>query len=37
VALSGRFPYLQPGDVVEVEVEGLGRQRQELFRAGGLG
>ncbi|TDT81504.1 2-keto-4-pentenoate hydratase/2-oxohepta-3-ene-1,7-dioic acid hydratase in catechol pathway [Arthrobacter sp. AG258] len=33
VALSGRFPYLQPGDVVEVEVAGLGRQRQELFRA----
>ncbi|KQQ99844.1 hypothetical protein ASF72_17385 [Arthrobacter sp. Leaf141] len=33
VALSGRFPYLRPGDVVEVEVEGLGRQRQELFRA----
>ncbi|WP_104043287.1 fumarylacetoacetate hydrolase family protein [Arthrobacter sp. ZGTC412] len=33
VALSGRFPYLQPGDVVEVEVEGLGRQRQELFCA----
>lgn len=32
VALSGRFPYLQPGDVVEVEVAGLGRQRQELFR-----
>jgi len=32
VALSGRFPYLQPGDVMEVEVEGLGRQRQELFR-----
>ncbi|UTT70074.1 fumarylacetoacetate hydrolase family protein [Arthrobacter sp. DNA4] len=32
VALSGRFPYLQPGDVVEVEVDGLGRQRQELFR-----
>jgi 2-keto-4-pentenoate hydratase/2-oxohepta-3-ene-1,7-dioic acid hydratase in catechol pathway len=32
VALSGRFPYLQAGDVVEVEVEGLGRQRQELFR-----
>lgn len=28
VALSGRFPYLQPGDVVEVEIEGLGRQRQ---------
>ena len=34
VALSGRFPYLRPGDVVEVEVEGLGRQRQELYRAG---
>lgn len=34
VALSGRYPYLQPGDVVEVEVEGLGRQRQELYRAG---
>jgi 2,4-diketo-3-deoxy-L-fuconate hydrolase len=34
VALSGRFPYLQPGDIVEVEVEGLGRQRQELYRAG---
>ena len=30
VALSGRFPYLRPGDVVECEVEGLGRQRQVL-------
>ncbi len=28
VALSGRFPYLGAGDVVEIEVEGLGRQRQ---------
>jgi 2-keto-4-pentenoate hydratase/2-oxohepta-3-ene-1,7-dioic acid hydratase in catechol pathway len=28
VALSGRFPYLKDGDVVEVEVEGIGRQRQ---------
>jgi 2-keto-4-pentenoate hydratase/2-oxohepta-3-ene-1,7-dioic acid hydratase in catechol pathway len=27
VALSGRYPYLRPGDVVEVEVAGLGRQR----------
>ncbi|GHJ49397.1 2-hydroxyhepta-2,4-diene-1,7-dioate isomerase [Catellatospora sp. TT07R-123] len=27
VALSGRFPYLAPGDVVEVEIDGLGRQR----------
>ncbi|AZC12644.1 fumarylacetoacetate hydrolase family protein [Microbacterium sp. ABRD28] len=32
VALSGRFPYLRPGDVVEIEIEGLGRQRQ-TFRA----
>lgn len=28
VALSGRFPYLGPGDVVEIEISGLGRQRQ---------
>ena len=28
VALSGRFPYLTPGDVVEIEIDGLGRQRQ---------
>ncbi|MET4002061.1 2,4-diketo-3-deoxy-L-fuconate hydrolase [Arthrobacter sp. UYCu511] len=33
VALSGRFPYIQDGDVVEVEIAGLGRQRQEFFRA----
>lgn len=33
VALSGRFPYLQDGDVVELEIAGLGRQRQEFFRA----
>ena len=33
VALSGRFPYLQDGDVLELEVEGLGRQRQLLRRA----
>lgn len=32
VAMSGRFPFIQPGDVVEVEIEGLGRQRQEYFR-----
>ncbi len=32
VALSGRFPYIQPGDVVELEIDGLGRQRQEFFR-----
>jgi 2-keto-4-pentenoate hydratase/2-oxohepta-3-ene-1,7-dioic acid hydratase in catechol pathway len=29
VALSGRFPYLRPGDLVEVEIDSLGRQRQE--------
>lgn len=28
VAVSGRFPYLTAGDVVEVEIDGLGRQRQ---------
>lgn len=28
VAVSGRFDYLKPGDVVEVEIDGLGRQRQ---------
>ncbi|MEH1013194.1 fumarylacetoacetate hydrolase family protein [Micromonospora sp. CPCC 206060] len=27
VALSGRFPYLRPGDVVETAIDGLGRQR----------
>ncbi len=32
VALSGRFPYLKAGDVLEIEVEGLGRQRQEFRR-----
>lgn len=31
VALSGRFPYLRPGDIVEVEIEGLGRQRQRML------
>ncbi|WP_308493456.1 fumarylacetoacetate hydrolase family protein [Microbacterium terrisoli] len=29
VALSGRFPYLRAGDVVELQIEGLGRQRQQ--------
>ena len=33
VALSGRFPYLKAGDVLEIEVEGLGRQRQEFIQA----
>ena len=30
VALSGRFPYLRAGDIVEIEIEGLGRQRHEM-------
>lgn len=30
VALSGRFPYLQPGDIIDLEIDGLGRQRQRL-------
>ncbi|GAA1637997.1 fumarylacetoacetate hydrolase family protein [Kribbella alba] len=33
VALSGRFPYLSPGDIVECEIEGLGRQKQTLGKA----
>ena len=33
VALSGRFPYLKVGDVCEIEIEGLGRQRQEFIDA----
>ncbi|WP_159607394.1 fumarylacetoacetate hydrolase family protein, partial [Agromyces humi] len=33
VALSGRFPYLAPGDVVELEIDGLGRQRQQFVSA----
>jgi 2-keto-4-pentenoate hydratase/2-oxohepta-3-ene-1,7-dioic acid hydratase in catechol pathway len=33
VALSGRFPYLAPGDVVELEIDGLGRQRQQVVAA----
>ncbi len=33
VALSGRFPYLTSGDVMELEIEGLGRQRQSIVEA----
>ena len=37
VALSGRFPYLGVGDVVEVEIDGLGRQRHTMVAyEGGL-
>ncbi|MFC7376503.1 fumarylacetoacetate hydrolase family protein [Brachybacterium sp. GCM10030267] len=30
VAMSGRFPYLADGDVVELGIEGLGEQRQRF-------
>ena len=33
VALSGRFPYLRAGDVMEMSVDGLGTQRQRLAPA----
>jgi 2-keto-4-pentenoate hydratase/2-oxohepta-3-ene-1,7-dioic acid hydratase in catechol pathway len=31
VAMSGRFPFLKPGDVVEMEIDHLGRQRQHIL------
>lgn len=30
VGLSGRFPYLAAGDVCEIEIDGLGRSRQQF-------
>ncbi|MCH7232858.1 fumarylacetoacetate hydrolase family protein [Glycomyces sp. L485] len=33
VALSGRFPYLGAGDVVEVGIDGLGQTKNELVQA----
>jgi len=33
VAMSGRFPFLAEGDVMEIEIEGLGRQRNRCRRA----
>ncbi len=33
VALSGRFPYLGAGDVMELGIDGLGEQRQVLVPA----
>jgi len=33
VALSGRFPYLKEGDVMEVGIDGIGAQRQRLVPA----
>lgn len=34
VALSGRFPYLSEGDVVELGIDGLGEQRQRIVAGG---
>jgi 2,4-diketo-3-deoxy-L-fuconate hydrolase len=33
VALSGRFPFLRPGDVMTIQIDGLGRQQQRLAPA----
>ena len=33
VAMSGRFPYLRDGDVVETGIDGLGTQRSEIVAA----
>ncbi|MEE6282893.1 fumarylacetoacetate hydrolase family protein [Georgenia sp. MJ170] len=33
VALSGRFPYLSAGDVMELSIEGIGTQRQNVRQA----
>src|SRR5690606_25911632 len=30
VALSGKYPYLKAGDVVEIQIDGLGAQRQNF-------
>lgn len=32
VALSGRFPFLKEGDVITLEIDKLGRQRQRTVR-----
>ena len=34
VAMSGNFPYLAVGDVMELGISGLGTQRQDLVAAG---
>lgn len=33
VALSGRYPYLAAGDLIELRIDGLGRQSQKVARA----
>ena len=35
VALSGNFPYLRAGDVIDLEIAGLGSQRQRCVAYGG--
>ena len=37
VALSGRFPYLKPGDVVRLEIDGLGTQTQTMAAPAAVG
>jgi 2-keto-4-pentenoate hydratase/2-oxohepta-3-ene-1,7-dioic acid hydratase in catechol pathway len=37
VALSGRFPYLQVGDEMVMEIDGLGRQEQRVVAYAGPG
>jgi 2-keto-4-pentenoate hydratase/2-oxohepta-3-ene-1,7-dioic acid hydratase in catechol pathway len=37
VALSGRFPYLAEGDVVAMEIDGLGRQEQRVVGSSAAG
>ena len=37
VALSGRFPYLRAGDVMDIGIQSLGEQRQALVPAPGTG
>jgi 2-keto-4-pentenoate hydratase/2-oxohepta-3-ene-1,7-dioic acid hydratase in catechol pathway len=32
VALSGKYPYIADGDVVEIDIQSLGRQRQQFAK-----
>lgn len=32
VAFSGRYPYLRPGDVVRIEIDGLGQQEHQFVQ-----
>lgn len=33
VALGGNYPYLAPGDAIDLEIDGLGRQHQQVKQA----